>query len=148
MCLSKFTGGHHYYFPGFNGWREEDAQKLEYEMGWFLAQETGLEAVLRIRASKGIRLSAFHGSFFLRSMDLLALPNVTPDHAYGVEYQIEEEITGTTACFQTAVLHTSCHGERRIRVITMGLPITKSVTEIYQSVDQVALVNLLARKGI
>jgi protein transport protein SEC24 len=56
-------------------------------------------------------MTAFHGNFFLRSMDLLALPNVTPDHCYGVEYTIDEEITTPLACFQTAVLHTSCHGK-------------------------------------
>lgn len=109
-CLSRFTGGHHYFYPGFAGARADDSEKLREEVGHFLSLETGLEAVLRIRASKGIRLSAFHGNFFLRSMDLLALPNVMPDHTYAVEYELEESLTTPTACFQTAVLHTSCHG--------------------------------------
>ena len=34
----------------------------------------GWEAVLRIRCSKGIRINSFHGHFFIRSTDLLALP--------------------------------------------------------------------------
>ena len=29
---------------------------------------------MRIRCSKGLRISAFHGHFFIRSSDLLALP--------------------------------------------------------------------------
>ncbi len=31
---------------------------------------------MRIRCSKGLRISAFHGHFFIRSTDLLALPQV------------------------------------------------------------------------
>jgi protein transport protein SEC24 len=148
VALSRFTGGQHYYYASFNGAREEDAAKLSHELAHFLASETGLEAVLRVRASKGIRLSAFHGNFFLRSMDLLALPNVTPDHGYGVEYVVEEAVPGNTVCFQTAVLHTSCHGERRIRVLTLALPTTNSISDLYQSVDQVALLTLLAKKAV
>ena len=37
----------------------------------------GWEAVMRIRSSKGLRISSFHGHFFIRSTDLLALPQVT-----------------------------------------------------------------------
>jgi len=35
---------------------------------------------MRIRCSKGLRISAFHGHFFIRSSDLLALPQV-PHHS-------------------------------------------------------------------
>ena len=31
---------------------------------------------MRIRCSKGLRVSGFHGHFFIRSTDLLALPQV------------------------------------------------------------------------
>ena len=34
------------------------------------------EGVMRIRCSKGLRISHFHGHFFIRSTDLLALPQV------------------------------------------------------------------------
>lgn len=38
--------------------------------------DAGWEAVMRIRCSKGLRVSGFHGHFFIRSTDLLALPQV------------------------------------------------------------------------
>ena len=41
-----------------------------------LTRLTGWEAVMRIRVSRGIRISGFHGHFFVRSSDLLALPQV------------------------------------------------------------------------
>ena len=39
-----------------------------------LAQTLGWEAVMRVRCGKGLRISTFHGHFFIRSTDLLALP--------------------------------------------------------------------------
>jgi hypothetical protein len=39
-----------------------------------LSRETAWEAVMRIRCSKGLRIAAFFGHFFIRSTDLLALP--------------------------------------------------------------------------
>ena len=58
----------------------------------------------------GIRMTAFHGNFFVRQTDLLALPNVSRDHSYTIEVGIEENITTPTVCFQTALLHTTCFG--------------------------------------
>jgi protein transport protein SEC24 len=49
-----------------------------------------LEAVLRVRASRGLRMSSYHGNAFVRSTDLLALSTVTPDQSYAVEVQIED----------------------------------------------------------
>jgi protein transport protein SEC24 len=57
-------------------------------------------------------MSAFHGNFFVRSTDLLALPAVPLDQSYAVEVAIEDPITAPFVVFQTAVLHTSSSGER------------------------------------
>jgi protein transport protein SEC24 len=57
-----------------------------------------------------LQLSAFHGSFFVRSMDLLVLPNVNPDLAYGIELSMESNLQGNVAYFQTAILHTTAFG--------------------------------------
>lgn len=55
-------------------------------------------------------MSSFHGNFFVRSTDLLSLPAVPIDQSYGIEVQIEENITTPFVVFQTAVLHTTCDG--------------------------------------
>ena len=47
------------------------------EIAHNLGRPTGWEAVMRIRCSKGLRISAFHGHFFVRSTDLLALPQAS-----------------------------------------------------------------------
>lgn len=96
----------------------------------------------------GVRMSAFHGNFFVRSTDLLSLAAVPMDQSYAIEIQIEDPISAPFVVFQTAVLHTTCYGERRIRVLTLALPTTSSISELYGSVDTVAMATLLADKAV
>lgn len=93
-------------------------------------------------------MSAFHGNFFVRSTDLLSLAAVPLDQSYAIEIQIEDPITAPFVVFQTAVLHTTCFGERRIRVLTLALPTTSSISELYGSVDTVAMATLLVDKAV
>ncbi|CAI2163666.1 12011_t:CDS:10 [Funneliformis geosporum] len=151
VCVDMFLLGSQYSDVAtlaFNAGRSEDALKFAHEFAEFLASPIALEAVMRVRASKGIRMSAFHGNFFVRQTDLLALPNVSRDHSYTIEVDIEENITTQTVCFQTALLHTTCFGERRIRVLTLALPVTNSISELFASADQVAITTLLANKAV
>ncbi|KAF7795675.1 hypothetical protein EIP86_006840 [Pleurotus ostreatoroseus] len=146
-CLPHYTAGQTYFYPAFNA-RTEDAQKFAHEFGAVLAQPIMLEAVMRVRASKNLRMSSFHGNFFVRSTDLLAMPAVPQDLSYAIEVQIEDTITAPYVVFQTAVLHTTCYGERRIRVVTTALPTTSNLSEVFASADQVAIATLLANKAV
>ena len=55
-------------------------------------------------------MASFHGNFFVRSTDLLAMPAVPQDQSYVIEVQIEDAITRPFVVFQCAVLHTTCYG--------------------------------------
>ena len=83
----------------------------------------------------------------MRSTDLLSLPNVNPDAGYGMQISVEDTIESNTVTFQAALLYTSSKGERRIRVHTLCLPVTNSLSEIYAGADQQAIVGLLAKMG-
>ena len=111
-------------------------------------------------------MASFHGNFFVRSTDLLAMPAVPQDQSYAIEIQIEDNITAPFVVFQVAILHTTCYGqwinqssnvllysfgesgERRIRVINLALPTTNNLSEVYASADQVAIATLLANKAV
>ncbi|KAI0252493.1 protein transporter SEC24 [Lactifluus subvellereus] len=147
-CLPHYTSGQTYFYPAFNAARSEDAVKFAHEFGEALAMPIMLEAVMRVRATRGIRMSSFHGNFFVRSTDLLAMPAVPQDTSYAIELQIEETITSPFVVFQTAILHTTCYGERRIRVITTAYPVTSNLSEVFASADQVAIATLLANKAV
>jgi len=147
-CLPRYTGGQTYFYPAFHATRSEDATKFTHEFGEVLASPISYEAVLRLRATKGLRATAFHGNFFVRSTDLLALPAVPLDQSYAIECEIEETITAPFVVFQSVVLHSTSYGERRIRVVNLALPTTSSMSEVYSSADQVAVATLLANKAV
>jgi protein transport protein SEC24 len=52
-ALPHYTSGQTYYYPAFNAARAEDALKFAHEFGEVLAMPIMLEAVMRVRASRG-----------------------------------------------------------------------------------------------
>ena len=59
-CLPHYTSGQTYYYPAFNAGRTEDAIKFAHEFGEVLAMPIMLEAVMRVRASRGMSIRT-HG---------------------------------------------------------------------------------------
>lgn len=51
--MPHYTSGQTYYYPAFNAARPEDALKFAREFGDVLAMPIMLEAVMRVRASRG-----------------------------------------------------------------------------------------------
>jgi len=146
-ALPKYTCGQLYYYPGFSAGR--DAARVAADVERNLTRPTGWEAVMRIRCSKGLRISAFHGHFFVRSTDLLALPQVDPDKAFAVQIAHEEGVvTGPAAFIQCALLYTSSCGERRIRVHTAAVSVVPDLPDLYRAVDGGAMAALLAKLAV
>lgn len=56
-------------------------------------------------------INTFHGNFFVRSTDLLSLPNVNPDHSFSMQIDIEDNLTESSmVAFQAALLYTTTKG--------------------------------------
>jgi len=146
--LPHYTAGQTYYYPAFSAARSEDALKFAHEFGEVLASPIGFEGVIRVRATRGLRMSTFHGNFFVRSTDLLSMPSIPVDQSYSIEVSIDEAIVGPVVVMQTAVLYTTCEGERRIRVITLALPTTANLSELYASADPIATATFLSSKAV
>lgn len=67
-------------------------------------QPSFIENVLNL----GIAINSFHGNFFVRSTDLLALANVNPDAGFGINLSIEDDISSLPfISIQAALLYTS-----------------------------------------
>ncbi|KAI7855420.1 hypothetical protein BDC45DRAFT_439062 [Circinella umbellata] len=146
--IPRFTGGQTHFYPGFNANNNADALKLEHEIEKLLGEQIGLEAVMRTRCSAGMVCKAFHGNCTTRVPDIMALPNVPRDQSYCVEIGIEEELQGSHAYFQTALLYTTCFGERRIRVINLCLPIARTLPEVFSAADQTAIARTICHQAI
>ncbi|KAJ6780897.1 hypothetical protein PWT90_05557 [Aphanocladium album] len=146
--LPRYTGGQTWFYPGWHASRPEDALKFASEFSDYLSSEIGLEAVLRVRATTGLRMNTFYGNFFNRSSDLCSFPAFPRDQCYVVEVAIDENLTKNVVCFQAAILHTTCNGERRIRVMTVALPTTTNLSDVYASADQCAITTYFTHKAV
>ncbi|XP_061747368.1 protein transport protein Sec24A isoform X1 [Nerophis ophidion] len=145
-CISRYSAGTVYYFPSYHH-QHNPAQVLRFQkdLKRYLTRKIGFEAVMRIRCTKGLSIHTFHGNFFVRSTDLLSLPNVNPDAGFAVQMSIEENLDNMqTVSFQAALLYTSSKGERRIRVHTLCLPVVNSLSDIFAGADVQAMCGLLA----
>lgn len=80
---------------------------------WFLCQPF-VFLTWCLRPPAGLSIHTFHGNFFVRSTDLLSLPNVNPDAGFAVQMSIEENLDDMqVVSFQAALLYTSSKGTRR-----------------------------------
>lgn len=145
--IPRFTGGQTHYFPNFTADNQADCEKLQQEVLALLSEKVGLEAVMRTRCSPGLVCKAFYGNCTTRVPDIMALPNVPRDQSYCVEIGLEEDIQSNVVYFQTALLYTTCFGERRIRVFNLCLPVTKIMSEVFSSADQFAIARTLCHQG-
>ncbi|XP_044226300.1 protein transport protein Sec24A isoform X1 [Thunnus albacares] len=145
-CISRFSAGSVYYFPSYHHQHNPaQVERFQKELKRYLTRKIGFEAVMRIRCTKGLSIHTFHGNFFVRSTDLLSLPNVNPDAGFAVQMSIEENLDDMqVVSFQAALLYTSSKGERRIRVHTLCLPVVNSLSDIFAGADVQAITGLLA----
>ncbi|GJP79788.1 hypothetical protein CLOP_g10006 [Closterium sp. NIES-67] len=143
--LARYTGGQVYHYSGFH--LANDGDKLRSQIVRNLTRETAWESVMRIRCSKGLKIATFHGHFFIRSSDLLAIPAADADKGYAVQISHEEAVLAnqTMAYLQCALLYTSSCGERRIRVHTLAVPIVRDMAELYRRCDMGATATVLAK---
>lgn len=147
--ISKYSGGCIHHFPLYQKTKPQLVETLKRSFDRYLTRKIGFEAVMRVRCTRGLQIHTFHGNFFVRSTDLLSLPNVNPDAGYGMQISYEESLTDIkSVCFQAALLYTTSSGERRIRVHTMCLPVTASLTEVMYSADVQCIVGLLAKMAV
>lgn len=143
--ISKVTGGSIFYYPA-SVKPGRLLARFECDFEYYIQRSIGFEAVLRIRTTKGFSLQQFYGNFFVRSPDLMALPNCNPDSGYGFQLSIDEELKDFNfACFQVAILYTNTSGERRIKVHTIGFPVVSTVHEVINNADQEAVIGLLVK---
>ncbi|XP_061659853.1 protein transport protein Sec24A [Syngnathoides biaculeatus] len=145
-CISRYSAGSIYYFPSYHHQHNPaQVERFQKDLKRYLTRKIGFEAVMRIRCTKGLSIHTFHGNFFVRSTDLLSLPNVNPDAGFAVQMSIEENLDDMqVVSFQAALLYTSSKGERRIRVHTLCLPVVHSLSDIFAGADVQAMAGLLS----
>ncbi|SCO73476.1 protein transport protein Sec24A, putative [Plasmodium vivax] len=145
--LVKNSGGSLYYYPQFNVHQYSD--KLREELLFALTTETAWESVMRIRISRGWKITNWYGNFQFRGVDLLALPNCHSSQNFSIIVDLEENVVQDSVVYvQSALLYTNSNGERRIRLHTYALPVTQNIKTITDSINPQVVVSLLSHQAI
>ena len=140
--IAKFTGGDVHYYKGFTS--QIHGEKLKKDLLHVLSRETGWEAVMRVRVSKGWKITSFYGHMHLRHPDLLVLPNCHSDQTFGVTLDMDDkESPDPVALIQIALLYTNSQRERRIRVHNYTLVTTANASDVNSSADPEVAASLL-----
>uniref|UniRef100_A0A7S4UIX6 Uncharacterized protein n=1 Tax=Alexandrium monilatum TaxID=311494 RepID=A0A7S4UIX6_9DINO len=142
--LAKFTGGDVRYYPHFH--IQHSGLKLKSELLHVLTRYMGWEAVMRVRVSRGWKITKFYGHLFIRGQDLLMVPNCHTDQTFAISIDMDENVTPDPVfCVQSALLYTNSDGERRIRVHTWASLTTQSYQDIVGSIDVQATTTMLSQ---
>jgi len=150
--LSRYTSGQVYWYSSGGSYSPEaDGARFQKDLINDLTRTTAFEAVMRVRATKGVAINSFYGNFFIRGADLLALPNATPETAFNVELGFDPQVAlaaGSVVSVQSALLYTSSTGERRIAVHTLARPVVTVLADLFKSVDEAAVANMMAKVAL
>ena len=151
--LSRYTGGQLYYWPRYNS--VEGKEALHATILSVVSRPQCFESVFRVRVSRGVVISDFHGHFSIRGNDLLAIPCVDVEKGISFELKIDEKDKDyvvsnkdRVVVVQSGLLFTSYIGERRIVVHTVIVPIAREVRRLLETMNVSVAVGLMAKRAV
>eukprot|EP00163_Fabomonas_tropica_P002041 TRINITY_DN11529_c0_g1_i1.p1 TRINITY_DN11529_c0_g1~~TRINITY_DN11529_c0_g1_i1.p1 ORF type:complete len:568 (+),score=153.45 TRINITY_DN11529_c0_g1_i1:227-1705(+) len=139
--LSTKTCGQLYYYPGFR--RESDGLKLHTELSRNIIRNSGNEGVMRIRTGPGLDVDKHIGHFTMANRTDINLPTLNSDTTFCVTLKHESKLTeNTDTVLQCACLYRAKNGQARIRVHTLMVTATNSISHLFRNADLEAIMKL------
>lgn len=145
--VAAISGGETFYYPNFIAGR--DNAKLSLEVKHAVTRETGYEALMKVRCSNGLQVSAYHGNFIQHSFGAdLEIGVIDADRAIGVTFSHDGKLDSKLdAHFQMALLYTTANGERRVRCCNIVTSVSDHAKESIKFVDQDAVYSIIAKEA-
>ncbi|KKK20885.1 hypothetical protein P175DRAFT_0504732 [Aspergillus ochraceoroseus IBT 24754] len=145
--VAEVTGGETFFYPNFHAPR--DIRKLSEELAHAVTRETGYQALMKVRCSNGLQVSAYHGNFVQHAFGAdLEIGAIDADKALGVIFSYDGKLdTKLDAHFQAALLYTSANGQRRVRCINTVAAVNEGGLETMKFIDQDAVVSIIAKEA-
>ncbi|KAI1082450.1 beta-sandwich domain of Sec23/24 [Whalleya microplaca] len=143
--VASTTGGETFYYPNFVAGR--DNAKLSLEIKHTVTRETGYQALMKVRCSNGLQISAYHGNFIQHTFGAdLEIGVIDADKAVGVTFGYDGKLDSKLdAHFQSALLYTTASGQRRVRCCNVIASVSDSPRECMKFVDQDAIYTIIAK---
>ncbi|KAF1809330.1 hypothetical protein P152DRAFT_476464 [Eremomyces bilateralis CBS 781.70] len=145
--VSSKSGGEIYYYPNFHAPR--DSLRLAREIKHTVTRETGYQALMKVRCSNGLQVSAYHGNFTHHTFGAdLEFGAIDSDKALAVMFSYDGKLDPKLdAHFQSALLYTTASGQRRVRCSNIVASVSEGSIEAMKLVDQEAVVDVIAKEA-
>lgn len=145
--VSSTTGGETFYYPNFVAGR--DNAKLSQEIKHTVTRETGYQALMKVRCSNGLQISAYHGNFVQHTFGAdLEIGVIDADKAIGVTFGYDGKLDSKLdAHFQSALLYTTASGQRRVRCCNVIASVSENARECMKFIDQDAVYSIIAKEA-
>lgn len=145
--LSHVSGGSLFNIPRFNG--PTHTAELLAQVRRVITRNHGFDAMMRVRASMGLRPTDFCGSFMMTDTSNMSLAGCDEDKVYVVEIKHDAKLDdGSMVAIQAALLYTTAQGERRIRVHTLQIRSCSQIADVFRATDMESVVTALAKRSI
>ncbi|KAK4653652.1 COPII coat Sec23p-Sfb3p heterodimer component [Podospora pseudocomata] len=145
--VSATTGGETFFYPNFIAGR--DNTKLSLEIKHAVTRETGYQALMKVRCSNGLQVSAYHGNFIQHTFGAdLEIGVIDADKALGVTFGYDGKLDSKLdAHFQAALLYTTASGQRRVRCLNVIAGVSEQAKDSIKFIDQDAVYTILAKEA-
>ncbi|CAF0921718.1 unnamed protein product [Didymodactylos carnosus] len=128
---------------------ENDGERLLDELKRNFQRTTVFDALMRVRTSTGIRPIDFLGNFYMTNATEMVFGSIDSDKSVCVELKHDDKLpTEANTYVQVALLYTSISGQRRLRILTLGLTVTATYTSLYPACDLDAIMNYTTKVAI
>ncbi|KAB8273106.1 hypothetical protein BDV30DRAFT_211186 [Aspergillus minisclerotigenes] len=145
--VAEVSGGETFFYPNFHAPR--DILKLSQEFAHAITRETGYQAMMKVRCSNGLQVSAYHGNFIQHALGAdLEIGSIDADKAIGVMFSYDGKLDPKLdAHFQAALLYTTAEGQRRVRCINVVAAVNEGGLETMKFIDQDCVVSIMAKEA-
>ncbi|ORX44709.1 hypothetical protein BCR36DRAFT_301198 [Piromyces finnis] len=145
--LASLTGGNIYFYPQFD--QTKDSIRYINDIIFSLRRSFGYDALLRVRASDGLRVEEYLGNFYMTNSTDLELPGLSSDTAFGVTLKYDFKLNDNLdSAFQCALLYTTVTGQRRIRIHTLTVSSTSLLGDVFKFSELDTTLNYLVKSAV
>jgi len=130
------TGGEFVLMPGFNPLK--DGEQLHYSVNRCVLQGSAFSCIFKLRCSYGLQVESMLATWDPEVLDATTfqLPRLSVDANIAFTLTHENRIEGQKHVYmQAACLHTDMNGRRLVRVQTLQLCVTTSLSNLFRYTD-------------
>ncbi|XP_046668014.1 protein transport protein Sec24C [Homalodisca vitripennis] len=145
--ICRLTGGEVFKYTYFQA--NIDGERLIADIKYNVGRPIVFDAIMRVRTSTGVRPTDFFGHFFMSNTTDMELASIDCDKAVALEIKHDDKLTEEEGVFvQVALLHTSCSGQRRIRILNLSLKTCSQMADLYRACELDTIVNFFAKQAL